>query len=57
MERYNIKFAPNQKLPDGYKIQWLESVEHYVWVNDKGEESVIFADRWAAFRCAWANER
>ena len=46
MEIYNIKFAPTQKLPKGYKIQWLESVERYVWVNDRGEESVMFADRW-----------
>ena len=57
MEKIEIKFSKNQKLPKGYKVEWWEIVEHYVWVNDKGEESVIFATRWQAYRSAWAHSR
>ena len=57
MEKIKINFAKHQKLPEGYRIEWWESVEHYVWVKDNETESVIFADRWQAYRSAWAHSR
>ena len=49
-----IRFAKNQKLPDGYIIIWDTGTEHYQWKN--GDiYSEIYCDRWMAYRSAWKN--
>jgi len=54
--KVKVNFAKHQKLPSGYSVEWCPSVEHYIWVKDD-EESVIFADKWQAYRNAWAHSR
>lgn len=49
-----IRFAPNQTLPPGYRLVWSEGTEHYHWLC-AGEASGIYATRWAARRAAWAS--
>ena len=54
-ETVTIKFAPRQKLPPGYRVEWWESDEHYHWVNDRDRHSDVFADRFQAYRAAWTH--
>jgi hypothetical protein len=51
---HKINFAPNQKLPPGYIVGWSDNTEMYQWYT-YDEESVIFCDRWMAWRSAWAH--
>ena len=52
--QHEINFAPNQKLPPGYRIVWCDGHEHYYWLC--GDlESYMFCDRWDAYRSAWAH--
>lgn len=53
---YDVRFAPNQKLPPGYRVVWSEHVEHYMWLNGD-RESAITWNRWQAYRWAWADYR
>lgn len=52
---FSIRFSPNQKLPEGYRIVWLEIVEKYVWWIDENEYSVSFCNRFMARRSALAH--
>jgi hypothetical protein len=48
-----IKFAPNQKLPEGYKVIYNYETEYYHWVNEKLDAcSTIICCRWLARRAA-----
>lgn len=54
MQIDEIRFAPNQKLPPGYRVVWRESDEMYCW--ERGDvEGPACCDRFMARRCAWAN--
>lgn len=50
-----VKFAPNQKLPPGYTVQWWDSDEHYHWVLDEDTYSCCTCCRFSARRGAWAH--
>lgn len=53
MSKHIIRFAPNQKLPPGYTVQWWESDEMYRWVIDENTYGIEFACPYAARRSAW----
>lgn len=55
MRRHKVNFAPNQKLPPGYSVEWFESDEMYHWVISDDLYSVCCCCRWMAYRGAWAN--
>ena len=57
MEEITINFAPRQKLPPGFRVEWWIDDEHYHWVNEEGECSVMFSSRWQAYRDAWGYYR
>ena len=52
-DEHEIKFSPNQKLPDGYKVIWFEGDEHYHWIRDNDLWSDCFSSRWQAYKSAW----
>lgn len=51
-----IKFTPNQKLPEGYRVEWWECDEHYHWVTENNN-SCCFSTRWQAWHNAWHNAK
>jgi len=57
MKAVIIKFAPNQKLPPGYTIQWWEENESYQWVIDENTYGMASVDRWYCYRSAWLHHR
>lgn len=52
-----ILFPRQCNLPPGYKVCWWEQDEHYHWHCGDTVVSVIFGDRWQAYREAWAHYR
>lgn len=55
---YKVKFGKNQKLPDGYTVEWWEADEMYHWTSENGNNvSIPFRTRWKAYRSAWAESR
>lgn len=56
---HKVNFSKNQKLPAGYEVYYSEYDEHYYWYYRKGKEgekeSLMFSDRWQAYRSAWAH--
>jgi hypothetical protein len=42
-------------MPPGYRVIWSPWVEHYLWVNDAGDEGVIYCNRFDARRDAIAH--
>jgi hypothetical protein len=49
MEKIRISFSQNQKLPDGYFVEWWESDEHYHFATpDENFESEIYCTRFMA---------
>ena len=55
MGDYTVSFAPNQKLPPGYTVQWWVSDEMFRWVIDDNTYGPATWDRFAARRMAWAH--
>ena len=54
----DARFAPHQALPPGYRVVWVESLEHYMWIHEATDrESVITWNRWQARRWAWNDFR
>lgn len=48
----DVRFAPNQKLPPGYRVVYLDS--HTLWLAPDGvTEGAIHWNRWASYRGAW----
>jgi len=45
-----IRFAPNQRLPEGYEVVWVDGL--YWWQNSDGDCDGEVADRYAARRMA-----
>ncbi len=57
MSIYNFGALP--PLPDGYRVEWVESVEHFIALGPGEWESVITCDphqarRWCFHRAAGA---
>ncbi len=57
MDKVVINFAKHQKLPEGYRVEWWESDEHYHWVIDDDNYSEASCDRWDCFREAWIHSK
>ena len=55
---HEIRFAPRQKLPPGYRVVWDDTDEGmcYWYVNDD-LYGLSGWSRWAAYRGAWAHYR
>ena len=53
MEKIKINFSKNQKLPEGYTVEWWECVEQYFWVIDEDTHSSGSCSRWDCYRGAW----
>jgi hypothetical protein len=52
MEKKTIKFAPRQKLPHGFLVQWFGRDKQYHYTE--GEKySMPYATKWEAYRAAW----
>ena len=53
-----IRFAPNQKLPDGYSVIRID--DHYMWFTthdfENYRESMLFCNRWDARRSAFLHD-
>ncbi len=55
MEEIIIEFAPDQKLPPGYKVVFSKSDERYRFVINETEYSFAFRNALHAYRSAWFN--
>lgn len=56
MAEYQVNFSPNQKLPDGYNVVYDDDMEKY-YFKSGDIDGLIWADRWGAYRNAWAHYR
>jgi hypothetical protein len=51
MEKYKINFSKNQRLPDGYSVEWWECDEHFHFtIPNDNFESLAFSSKWMARR-------
>jgi hypothetical protein len=57
MKVKKINFSKNQKLPEGYVVEWWECDEHYHWVIYKNNYSCSYSNRFLARRCAWIHSK
>jgi len=49
MDKFTINFSANQKLPNGYSVEFWESDEHYHFTTpDENFESEIYCTRFMA---------
>lgn len=56
MSDYVMKWPPlYEPLPDGYSVEWIECVEHYMCLGPQDIESPIFSNRFAARRWCFAH--
>ena len=55
-DEVEIRFS--QGVPEGYRVLWVESLEHYMAVGPDEWESAITCDRWQARRWAvWQSRK
>lgn len=48
-EEIEIRFSPNQKLPEGYAVVWSRATEHYHAINRADDwDSDIYSNRFDA---------
>lgn len=57
-ETREVRFSPTQRLPEGYRVVWLEMDEGYQWqfggtLDFPDRASDATWDRFAAYRGAW----
>lgn len=55
-EIIEIRFAPRQKLPPGYRVEWWECDERYHWTLPAADlEGGACCCRWMCWRGAWTH--
>jgi hypothetical protein len=52
---HTVNFGALPPMPPGYQVIWSPGLEHYLWVNDEGQEGLISWDRYWCRRSAFAH--